>query len=608
MKPLFALALLCAARAAGAADPAAASRYRETLRECFLHAAPVPPPPPGAELGDPRDPSSAAWLARAVGELQAGTAADPLAAIHAAAEALSPTAPLMPGDGVVSDYLRRKKGVGTPGASSPRRGEVAVPESARTAQLHAQRLAALLQASRGSVELPASSSVLESAGGSSTRGGAVGPTGGRLTAVSDLRTTGPPAPAPDRPRPSASLLSRLGTWTYETGKGYATGALNLVNDGANLTNMGANALLSLTPVRFRFRTDLHIAPSTDSERYAQNAVEVASVVTGGVGLVRSAPELAVLSGRISERAGALFGRVARRTGPEPAPAAALETHPVVVAHAGDRTFMGRSYEDISLMKAFNPDEFELEAQIHPELRIIADDEKFRPLDGLTRAEADRLIERMYPGRYMDGLSDWNAYENRKIWRREAGGRPIPGDPGGPPKSEVDRMMGSPHLPPRDAPAVTVQAPGGVRASLYNEFSGDESYRMGTVNAYGPDLKRIGALPYTVQKDGRVLSIGHMYMDASARSRIVDGARAPGLGTPMIAEMVRANPHAVAVKAVLTEDNGAAFHAAFARGQDYFEGIRNTPLYKALARQGFTKIEPPSADWRESPFIPFQVSK
>jgi hypothetical protein len=617
VKPLFALLLLCA-RSASAEDPAAA-RYRQALRESFLHASPPPAPPAGVALGDPSDPASAAWLVRTVGELESGTAADPLASIRAAAKAVSPSAPQLPADDVVADYLRRRKSGPSP-ENGPPRPEVAAPDSARGAELHARRMAALLAASAG----PGSSPVVAAGAGALTGGGTAAARARAGGPVSDLRTTAPPPPTNAPAAGSPSLLSQVGAWTYETGKGYATGALNLVNDAANLSNRGANALLSLTPIEYRFRTDMHIAAATPTEQYAQNAIEVASVFSGGVGLVRSAPEIAAVSERLAARTSSLVDRVAGRGAPDPLTAPAIKPPPaappvaapkaapaLTETHApipGERTFLGRTYQDISLQEAFNPEEFEALARVHPELRVIAADEKFGALDGLSREEAERRIAAMYPGRFNDGFSDWNAYLRRKMWREEAGGRPIPGDPGGPPSSEVDRMMGSPHLPPQGAAGVVVEGAGGTRATLYNEVSGESSYLMGHVNAYGPDLKRLGSLPYSIQQGGRELSIGHMYVDSAARSQVVGATRAPGIGTPMIAEMIRANPDAVAVKAVLMEDNGAAFADAFARNQDYFEGIRNTPLYKALARQGFTKIRPPVEDWRESPFIPFEVTK
>jgi hypothetical protein len=100
------------------------------------------------------------------------------------------------------------------------------------------------------------------------------------------------APRPEGPGFGAMMGDALG---YAGGvlKGYATGAVNtFINEPANLVNGVVNAGLSLTPTDFRFRTDLGIQPTSQAEADAQNAVAVASVVTGVAGLVKSAPSLA----------------------------------------------------------------------------------------------------------------------------------------------------------------------------------------------------------------------------------------------------------------------------------------------------------------------------
>jgi len=90
-----------------------------------------------------------------------------------------------------------------------------------------------------------------------------------------------------------SMLGDLGSWVGGVAKGYATGAVNAaILEPANLVNGVVNAGLSLTPTDFRFRTDLEIKPTSQAELDAQNAVAVASVVTGVAGLVKSAPALA----------------------------------------------------------------------------------------------------------------------------------------------------------------------------------------------------------------------------------------------------------------------------------------------------------------------------
>lgn len=90
-----------------------------------------------------------------------------------------------------------------------------------------------------------------------------------------------------------TMLSDTLAWAGGVAKGYVTGAINTaINEPANLVNGVVNAGLSLTPTDFRFRTDLGIQPTSQAELDAQNAVGVASMVTGVAGLVKSAPGLA----------------------------------------------------------------------------------------------------------------------------------------------------------------------------------------------------------------------------------------------------------------------------------------------------------------------------
>lgn len=99
------------------------------------------------------------------------------------------------------------------------------------------------------------------------------------------------APA-EAPVEEPGLLESAANWAGQTAKGYATGAVNGVLDMANVVNMGANAALGAVGVDYQFQTDMHVAPTSEAEKHAQNAVTVASVVAGGVGLARSAPAIA----------------------------------------------------------------------------------------------------------------------------------------------------------------------------------------------------------------------------------------------------------------------------------------------------------------------------
>jgi len=110
-------------------------------------------------------------------------------------------------------------------------------------------------------------------------------------AVSAAELDAETAPA-EAPVEEPGLLESAANWAGQTAKGYATGAVNGVLDMANVVNMGANAALGAVGVDYQFQTDMHVAPTSEAEKHAQNAVTVASVVAGGVGLVRSAPAIA----------------------------------------------------------------------------------------------------------------------------------------------------------------------------------------------------------------------------------------------------------------------------------------------------------------------------
>jgi hypothetical protein len=304
--------LLVAAPGRARADQSASPEesYRAALREAFLHAAPPPSPPSKADLGDPNDPKSTAGLARTIVALEAGTAADPLASIRAEAAAFSAASPAMPPEDVVADYLRRRKAAGgasvkgPTGTPPPDRG---TPDSARGAQLHALELANALGSTAGPGGAPTPAVATVPSAVPATNALPRAP-----TAVSDLRASAPPSPSVGAPAAAPGLLAGFGTWSLETGRGYATGAANLVLDAANLSNRGANALLSLTPIQYRFQQDMHIAPASATERYAQNAVQAASLLSGVYGVARSAPEIAAVSDSLAARAGEIGDRLLRR--------------------------------------------------------------------------------------------------------------------------------------------------------------------------------------------------------------------------------------------------------------------------------------------------------
>lgn len=96
---------------------------------------------------------------------------------------------------------------------------------------------------------------------------------------------------PSEPTEDPSLLESAATWAGQTAKGYATGAINGVLDMANVVNMGANAALDAVGVDYEFATDMEIAPTSETERHAQNAITIASMAAGGYGLVKSAPAI-----------------------------------------------------------------------------------------------------------------------------------------------------------------------------------------------------------------------------------------------------------------------------------------------------------------------------
>lgn len=117
---------------------------------------------------------------------------------------------------------------------------------------------------------------------------------GPAPATTDARPAdtvkGPTAVAPTERSPG--LLESGATWVGQTLKGYATGAVNTILDAANLSNLAANGVLSAAGIDHRFRTDLGIAPTSESERHAQNAITAGSVVLGVAGVAKGVPRIA----------------------------------------------------------------------------------------------------------------------------------------------------------------------------------------------------------------------------------------------------------------------------------------------------------------------------
>lgn len=264
------------------------------------------------------------------------------------------------------------------------------------------------------------------------------------------------------------------------------------------------------------------------------------------------------------------------------------------------TFPGRTSADLEAMQRSDPAGFAaLQAQ-HPELKVFADDRRF---EGLTQLPRNELFDQLdqIPG----GERDYNEYLRRRMWREDSGGRPIAGDPGGPRRTTVDDMLGGPRAAPGTG-GRDVQLPDGTTGRIYNR---DDGGAFRSIDAYGPNGERLGSLPYSLSPDGTTASIGHMVVDPSMRSRVVDGERTSGLGSHLVDELVGANPNIARVKAVLTEDNGAAFYrASEAAGGDYAAGIQASPLYRALSKRGFGEVGSPPHDWRDAPMAPFDVGR
>ncbi|MEQ8275252.1 MAG: hypothetical protein RKU31_16395 [Deltaproteobacteria bacterium] len=139
----------------------------------------------------------------------------------------------------------------------------------------------------------------------------------------------------EEPVEEPGLLEAAASYVGQTAKGYVTGAANTVLDAANLVNSGVNLGLEAVGVDYRFDTDMGIAPTSEAERHAQNAVTVASAVAGVAGLAKSAPAIARgVDAGIDAARGVVTGTRAKPTGPA-APAATATGTTTAVANVGD---------------------------------------------------------------------------------------------------------------------------------------------------------------------------------------------------------------------------------------------------------------------------------
>jgi predicted GNAT family acetyltransferase len=254
-------------------------------------------------------------------------------------------------------------------------------------------------------------------------------------------------------------------------------------------------------------------------------------------------------------------------------------------------------KDLVFLQHFEPAEFKTLLERHPAFQVYVDDAKFEGIDGLNRDALDSRIISLYPNDYYKGYDDLGAYQRRQRWRAAAGGRPIPGDPGGPRWTSVDEALG-PQLPRNDGSEKRFVSGVGPDAKTYVTDGGD-------VNVYDAAGARLGALPYT--QSGHTISVGHVFVDPAVRGQ--------GVSNELVRQLIVNHPEATRLKTSLSEDNAFAFWKAYERTHDYDASIRETPAYKARVKQGFSVILPPPAQWAHgaqagqmTPFVPYEAEK
>jgi hypothetical protein len=314
-----ALALLCASSPLRAADPACDGKTGlDAVKQSFLTGSALPDP----GSGPCRDQVLA--LRQRVQAVQAGTDGSD-AQKQKLQEEIRAVAGLVgqsPPQDVVDAYLSRTTRSARPSQPPAPTAQNRTPpppsdEATRAADADARGDAALAKAKAAIRSWDAPELAAFGVSGTDARTAlpdlSALPPRAQLPASLQTHSAAPPDPVQGQAPAAPSLLDRAATWTYETGKGYATGAANLYLDANNLVNRTVNAGLSLTPIQYRFRDDLHIAPQSDTERYAQNAVAVASLVYGAAGLVRSAPEIAAATDGLVARGSSLADRMLGRT-------------------------------------------------------------------------------------------------------------------------------------------------------------------------------------------------------------------------------------------------------------------------------------------------------
>lgn len=163
---------------------------------------------------------------------------------------------------------------------------------------------------------------------SDTAAAAVGASVANTATIDTVQAAKPGPPPAAKP----GLLESAATWTGQTLKGYATGAVNTVLDAANLVNTGVNAGLEVAGFESRLRTDMKLEATSPAEKAAQDAIGIASVATGVAGAVKSGPAIAKAMDEVVD-----LGRAALGKGPAAPAGASAAGLAATTAKLGDLT-------------------------------------------------------------------------------------------------------------------------------------------------------------------------------------------------------------------------------------------------------------------------------
>ena len=257
-----------------------------------------------------------------------------------------------------------------------------------------------------------------------------------------------------------------------------------------------------------------------------------------------------------------------------------------------------SVENLLELKKSNPQAFEKLLKEEPGYVWVLKDLEFAELEKMPGGIRQALWKK-YSDDIEKAEAEYGAYLRRKNWREQnwAETRPLPGYPGGPRRTEVDKILKDPYLPPTNK----VSTPN--KKILVSDMKVKDTelkvyFEPGIekVNVYDASNARVAAFEYNIRMDDSgaptVLKVSIAAVDPDFRGLQIADA--------LYKKVLDYHPEIKSLEGSLAYTNAKIFWTEFAKTKSYIEAVKATPAYKSRVKLGFSNIEMPKdfppEDW------------